>query len=53
MSKIYYYVSASKQNAVSEFIDSLDNSIKEKLFHTFEHFKKYQDSARKIKGLEK
>lgn len=41
MSKIYYYVSSSKQEAVSEFIDSLEKSTKEKLFRTFEHFTKY------------
>ncbi|MEK7472679.1 MAG: type II toxin-antitoxin system RelE/ParE family toxin [Patescibacteria group bacterium] len=41
MSKIYYYVSASKHDAVSKFIDSLEKTEKEKLFHTFEHFKKY------------
>ncbi|MEK7100314.1 MAG: type II toxin-antitoxin system RelE/ParE family toxin [Patescibacteria group bacterium] len=41
MSKIYYYLSVSKKDAVSEFIDSLEKTTKSKLFDIFEHFKKY------------
>lgn len=41
MSKIYYYLSSSKKDAVSEFIDSLEKTTKSKLFDIFEHFKKY------------
>lgn len=41
MSKIYYYLSTSKKDTVSEFIDSLDKITKSKLFDIFEHFKKY------------
>jgi len=41
MSKVYYYVSSSKNEAVSEFMESLGRVEKEKLFHIFEHFKKH------------
>lgn len=41
MSKIYYYLSASKKDTVSEFIDSLEKTTKSKLFDIFEHFKKH------------
>lgn len=41
MTKIYYYVSPSKTEAVSKFIESLEKAEKGKLFHIFEHIKKH------------
>lgn len=41
MTKIYYYISPSKQQPVSDFIDTLTKNDRQKLFRVFEYFKIY------------
>lgn len=41
MTRIFYYISPSKQQPIVDFINTLNKNGREKLFHVFEYLKIY------------